>query len=298
MSKDRMATQMSQKAGFIAALDQSGGSTPGALRAYGIPDTAYADDAEMFALIQEFRVRIMTAPSFTADKVIAAILFEATMDGWIGDMPVPTFLWSKRGIVPFLKIDKGLEQETDGVSLMKPMPTLEAVLDRAVGLGIFGTKMRSTINLPSRSGIAAILAQQFEVAARIAQFGLLPILEPEILIKSPDKAGAEAILLDDLLRCLDALPAGRSVILKLTIPETSDHYAPLVSHPRVTRVVALSGGYTQDEACRRLATNHGVIASFSRALIGGLCHEMDDAMFDVTLKTAIEQIYEASTTKV
>jgi fructose-bisphosphate aldolase class I len=297
MSKEQMATQMSQKAGFIAALDQSGGSTPGALRAYGIPDTAYAGDAEMFALIHEFRVRIMTAPSFTADKVIAAILFEATMDGRIGNTPVPTHLWSKCGIVPFLKVDKGLEPEADGVSLMKPMPSLEAVLERAVGLGIFGTKMRSTINLPSRTGIAAVVEQQFEVAARIAQFGLLPILEPEILIKSPDKAGAEIILLDGLLRSLDALPTDRSVMLKLTIPETSDHYAPLVAHPRVVRVVALSGGYSRDEACRRLATNEGVIASFSRALTGELRHDMDDAAFDATLKTAIEQIYDASTIK-
>jgi fructose-bisphosphate aldolase class I len=298
MSQDLMATQMSQKAGFIAALDQSGGSTPGALRAYGIPDAAYAGDAEMFALIHEFRVRIMTAPSFTVDKVIAAILFEATMDGRIGDTPVPTYLWSERGIVPFLKIDKGLEPEADGVSLMKPMPKLEAVLERAVGLGIFGTKMRSTINLPSRSGIAAIVAQQFDVAAQITKFGLLPILEPEILIKSPDKAGAEAMLRDELLRTLDALPTDRNVMLKLTIPETSDHYAALVAHPRVARVVALSGGYSRDEACRKLATNDGMIASFSRALIGDLRHVMDDATFDATLTTAIDQIYAASTFKV
>jgi fructose-bisphosphate aldolase class I len=229
--------------------------------------------------------------------VIAAILFEATMDGRIGDTPVPTHLWSKCDIVPFLKVDKGLEPEADGVSMMKPMPSLEAVLERAVGLGIFGTKMRSTINLPSHTGIAAIVAQQFEEAARIAQFGLLSILEPEILIKSPDKAGAEIILRDDLLRSLDALPTDRSVMLKLTIPETSDHYAPLVAHPRVVRVVALSGGYSRDEACRRLATNQGVIASFSRALIGELRHDMDDAVFDATLKTAIEQIYDASTIK-
>lgn len=297
MSTDRMMAQMAQKAGFIAALDQSGGSTPGALRAYGIADTAYSDDAEMYALIHEFRVRIMTAPSFTSDKVIAAILFEATMDGKIGETPVPTFLWSERGIVPFLKVDKGLQPEADGVSLMKPMPTLDTVLARAVELGIFGTKMRSTINLASQDGIAAIVSQQFEVAARIASFGLLPILEPEILIKSPDKAGAEDILRDELLRALDALPADRDVMLKLTIPEASDHYAPLIAHPRVVRVVALSGGYSRDDACRRLATDHGMIASFSRALIGDLRHDMDDSTFDATLKTAIDQIYAASTVK-
>lgn len=297
MSTDRMMAQMSQKAGFIAALDQSGGSTPGALRAYGLADTAYSDDAEMFVLIHEFRVRIMTAPSFTAEKVIAAILFEATMDSRIGGTPVPAFLWAGRGVVPFLKVDKGLEPEVDGVRLMKPMPNLETVLERAVGLGVFGTKMRSTINLTSRSGIAAIVAQQFEYAARIAAFGLLPILEPEILIKSPDKAGAEDILRDELLRWLDTLPADRDVMLKLTIPETSDHYAPLVTHPRVVRVVALSGGYSRDEACRRLETDHGMIASFSRALIGDLRHDMDDATFDATLKTAIDQIYWASTMK-
>lgn len=297
MSTDRMMAQMAQKAGFIAALDQSGGSTPGALRAYGIADTAYSDDPEMYALIHEFRVRIMTAPSFTSDKVIAAILFEATMDGKIGETPVPTFLWSERGIVPFLKVDKGLQPEADGVSLMKPMPTLDTVLARAVELGIFGTKMRSTINLASRDGIAAIVSQQFEVAARIASFGLLPILEPEILIKSPDKAGAEDILRDELLRALDALPADRDVMLKLTIPEASDHYAPLIAHPRVVSVVALSGGYSRDDACRRLATDHGMIASFSRALIGDLRHEMDDFTFDATLNTAIDQIYAASTIK-
>ncbi len=297
MSTDRMMAQMAQKAGFIAALDQSGGSTPGALRAYGIPDTAYSDDAEMYALIHEFRVRIMTAPSFTSDKVIAAILFEATMDGKIGDIPVPTFLWSERGIVPFLKVDKGLEPEADGVSLMKPMPSLDAVLARAIELGIFGTKMRSTINLASRDGIAAIVSQQFDVAARIASFGLLPILEPEILIKSPDKAGAEDILRDELLRALDALPADRDVMLKLTIPEASDHYASLIAHPRVVRVVALSGGYARHDACRRLATQHGMIASFSRALIGDLKHDMDDAIFDGTLNSAIDQIYAASTIK-
>ncbi|WP_380784770.1 fructose bisphosphate aldolase [Sphingomonas sp. R86521] len=297
MSYEEMATRMSQKAGFIAALDQSGGSTPGALRAYGVPDDAYTSDAEMSALIHDFRVRVMTAPSFTSDKVIAAILFEATMDGTIGETPVPTLLWAERRIVPFLKVDKGLEGETDGVSLMKPVPGLETVLGRAVKLRIFGTKMRSTIRLPSPSGISSIVTQQFQFAERIAEFGLMPIIEPEILIGSPDKSGAEAILLDELLASLDALPSERSVMLKLTIPDVSDHYAPLAAHPRVTRVVALSGGYSRDEACRRLSTDHGMIASFSRALIGDLRHDMDDATFDAVLKTAIDQIYLASTKK-
>lgn len=297
MSDEEMTIRMSHGEGFIAALDQSGGSTPNALKAYGIADDTYSGDAEMFALIHQFRVRIMTADSFTADRVIAAILFEATMDGLIGDVPAPTFLWNERGIVPFLEVDKGLETEADGVSLMKAMPTLEQVLERAVGLGIFGTKMRSTIRLASRSGIEAIVAQQFEVATRISGFGLVPILEPEILIGSPDKAGAETILLDELLRALDALSDERDVMVKLTIPEDAGHYAPLMAHPRVMRVVALSGGYPRDEACRRLAMNPDMIASFSRALIGDLRHDMDDAIFDATLKVAIEQIYQASTTK-
>lgn len=288
---------MSAGAGFIAALDQSGGSTPGALKAYGIDETEYSGDADMFALIHAFRVRIMTAPSFTDDEIIAAILFEATMDGSVGDTPVPSYLWERRGIVPFLKVDKGLEPEADGVCLMKPMPMLDATLKRAAGLGVFGTKMRSTIRLASPTGIASIVKQQFEIAARISRYGLLPILEPEILIGSPDKAGAEAILLDELLKGLAVLAEDEDVMVKLTIPETNNHYAPLIEHARVTRVVTLSGGYTRDEACRRLARNDGMIASFSRALIGDLRHDMDDETFDATLKSAIDQIYQASTVK-
>jgi fructose-bisphosphate aldolase class I len=284
--------------GFIAALDQSGGSTPGALRLYGIPDSAYSGDAEMFRLIHEMRVRIMTAPAFTGDKVIAAILFEQTMDGQAQDRPVPAFLWEDRGVVPFLKVDKGLESENDGVSLMKPMPALDALLARAVKLGVFGTKMRSVINLPSKAGIAAVVAQQFDVAAQIAGHGLMPIIEPEVSIKSPDKAGAEAILLAELTRCLDALPDGRQVMLKLTIPEVPDFYSALTSHKRVARVVALSGGYTRADACRRLAANHGMIASFSRALTEGLTRSMSDAEFDAALATSIDEIYRASTDKV
>ena len=297
MANDTMLAQM-RKPGFIAALDQSGGSTPGALRLYGIPDTAYSGDAEMFRLMHEMRVRIITAPAFTGDKVIAAILFEATMDGEAEGIPVPTFLWEKRGVVPFLKVDKGLEAERDGVSVMKPIPGLDALLARAVTLGVFGTKMRSVINLASQDGIAAVVAQQFELAAQIARHGLMPIIEPEVSIKSPDKAGAEAILLAEITRKLDALPADRQVMLKLTIPDVPDFYAPLVGHERVARVVALSGGYTRDDACRRLAANHGVIASFSRALTEDLKHAMTDAEFDAALGRSIEEIYRASTVKV
>jgi fructose-bisphosphate aldolase, class I len=296
MADDKMMAQISGKGGFIAALDQSGGSTPGALRLYGIPDDAYSGDAEMFGLMHEMRVRIMTAPAFTGAKVIAAILFEATMDGQAQGKPVPAFLW-ERGIVPFVKVDKGLEAERDGVSLMKPMPTLDAVLDRAATLGVFGTKMRSTINLPSPTGIAAIAAQQFEVAAQIAKHGLMPIIEPEVLIKSPDKAGAEAILRTELAKQLDAWPDSSQVMLKLTIPEVPDFYSTLASHKRVARVVALSGGYTRADACRRLAANHDMIASFSRALIGDLRHSMTDAEFNATLASAIDEIYRASTVK-
>ena len=298
MANDKMMAQISTKGGFIAALDQSGGSTPGALRLYGIPDSAYSGDAEMFRLIHEMRVRIMTAPAFTGAKVLAAILFEATMDGQAQGKPVPTFLWEDRDVIPFLKVDKGLEAEKDGVSLMKPIPGLDPLLTRAVKLGIFGTKMRSVINLPSQPGIAAIAKQQFEVAAQIAAHGLMPIIEPEVSIKSPDKPAAEAILLAELTKQLDTLPEGRKVMLKLTIPDVPDFYQPLINHKRVARVVALSGGYTRDDACRRLAANHGMIASFSRALAEGLTHSMSDAAFNETLAKSIDEIYKASTEKV
>ena len=297
MTNQKMMTQMSKKPGFIAALDQSGGSTPGALRHYGIPDTAYSGEDEMFRLMHEMRVRVITAPSFKGDKVIGAILFEKTMDGRANGRPVPSYLWEDRGIVPFLKVDKGLEAEKDGVSLMKPMPTLEALLARAVSLGIFGTKMRSTINLASKTGIAAIVQQQFAFANQILKHGLVPIIEPEVLIKSPDKAGAESILRDELRKGLDALPAGQSVMLKLTLPETPDFYMPLIRHERVLRVVALSGGYSLDEACERLSRNHDMIASFSRALLDTLRHSMSDAEFDAALATAIDKIYQASAVK-
>jgi fructose-bisphosphate aldolase class I len=297
MTNQKMMAQIAGKEGFLAALDQSGGSTPGALRQYGIPDSAYSGDAEMFQRMHEMRVRVMTAPSFVGDKIIAAILFEGTMDGLAEGKPVPAYLWDNRGVVPFLKIDQGLEPEKDGVRLMKPMPGLDQLLPRAAKLGIFGTKMRSTINLPSRAGIAAIVQQQFAAAGQIATYGLVPILEPEILITSPDKAGAEVILRQELLNALDRWTPEMPVMIKLTIPETPDHYATLIEHNRVARVVALSGGYSRHVACERLAQNHRMIASFSRALLEDLRHSMSDAAFDAALAAAVDEIYEASTVK-
>jgi fructose-bisphosphate aldolase, class I len=297
MAADKMMAQIAGKGGFIAALDQSGGSTPGALRQYGIPETAYNGDQEMFALMHAMRVRIMTAPAFTGAKVLAAILFEATMDGQVQGQPVPHFLWEGRGVVPFVKVDKGLHPESDGVSLMRPIPGLDALLSRAKTLGVFGTKMRSVINLASQEGIAAIARQQFEIGEQISAHGLVPILEPEVLIKSTQKAGAEAILLTELTKGLDALPRGHEVMLKLTIPDVANAYAPLIAHPRVIRVVALSGGYTRADACKRLAANDGMIASFSRALIGELNASMSDETFNAALERSIDEIYQASTVK-
>jgi fructose-bisphosphate aldolase, class I len=297
MANDQMMAQMSKKGGFIAALDQSGGSSPGALRLYGIPDAAYSGEAEMFRLIHQMRVRMMTAPPFTGDKVIGTILFEGTMDGEVRGKPTPSYLWEDRHVVPFVKVDRGLEPEKDGVQLMRPMPQLDQLSERAVKLGVFGTKMRSVINLASKEGIAAIAAQQFEAGAQIAQHGLMPILEPEVSIKSPDKKGAEAILLDELKKGADALPEGRQIMFKLTLPDVTDLYAPLVNHPRVARVVALSGGYTRDDACQRLAANHGIIASFSRALVQDLRVSMSDAEFEAALAHSIDEIHRASTVK-
>lgn len=298
MANDKMMAQVSEKQGFFAALDQSGGSTPGALKLYGIPESAYSDEAGMFKLIHEMRVRIITAPAFTGDKVIGAILFEATMDGQAEGKAVPAYLWEDRGVVPFLKVDKGLQPEADGVQLMKPIPGLDELLERAVKLGIFGTKMRSVINHNSADGIAAIAKQQFAFGAQIGAHGLVPILEPEVSIKSPDKAGCEATLRTELLKGLDALPQASRVMLKLTIPDVADFYQPLIDHPRVVRVVALSGGYSRTEACERLATNHGMIASFSRALINDLKVSMSDSEFDATLAKAVDEIYQASVVKV
>jgi fructose-bisphosphate aldolase class I len=293
-----MQRHVTEAPGFLAALDQSGGSTPGALRLYGIPDTAYSGEAEMFARIHEMRVRVMTAPAFTGDKVIGTILFERTMDGEVQGKPTPSYLWQDRGCVPILKVDKGLEAEADGVSLMRPIPGLDALLDRAVKLGVFGTKMRSTINLASESGIAAIASQQFEIGKQISRHGLVPILEPEVLIKSPNKAKAEALLHDALARHLDTLRPDQRVMLKLTLPDVPDLYRDLIAHDRVVRVVALSGGYTRADACQRLARNHGMIASFSRALLEELRVSMSDAEFNAALARSIDEIYAASTTKV
>ncbi len=296
MQVPEMLAKIKQGQGFIAALDQSGGSTPGALKAYGVGEDAYSNDEQMFDLIHQMRVRIITSPSFTGDKVIGAILFEKTMDGEADGKPVPQALW-ERGVVPFLKVDKGLEEEADGVRLMKPNPGLDALLGRGVSKGVFGTKMRSVIDRASPSGIAAIVGQQFEVAEQISRRGLMPIIEPEVSIKSPERAGADGILSAELTKALDALPGDRQVMLKLSIPVEAGLYEPLVDHPRVARVVALSGGFSRDEACRELARNRGMVASFSRALLEDLRHGMSDQEFDRTLGAAIDEIYEASTVK-
>lgn len=280
--------------GFIAALDQSGGSTPKALRHYGVSEDAYGSDAEMFDLIHAMRARIAGAPAFTGDKVIGAILFEMTMERDMGGKPSPAYLWEERGVVPFLKVDKGLEDEQDGVRLMKPMPDLEDLLQRARAAGVFGTKMRSVIDAANAGGIAANVAQQFEVAKTILDHDLVPIIEPEVTISIADKAQAEDMLRDALGDHLDALPEGREVMLKLTLPEADNHYKPLVDHPKVMRVVALSGGYSRDEANARLARNAGVIASFSRALTEGLSADQDDAAFNDTIAQTIDSIYRAS----
>ena len=282
--------------GFIAALDQSGGSTPKALKNYGYNGDEWSSDEEMFGLVHQMRVRIITSPPFNGDKILGAILFEKTMDGEAEGRPVPEYLWS-RGVVPFLKVDKGLDEESDGVQLMKPNPTLGSLLERAVAKGAFGTKMRSVINQANDKGIADILRQQFEVAEQILRYGLVPIIEPEVNIKSADRGKSDAILLDGLTKALDVLPDDQQVMLKLSIPEKPGLFDPLIRHPRVLRVVALSGGFSRDEACRELAKNPGMVASFSRALLEGLRHDMSDEEFNGTLAGSIDQIYEASTEK-
>jgi fructose-bisphosphate aldolase class I len=283
--------------GFIAALDQSGGSTPKALKNFGYTGDDWSNDEQMFDLVHKMRVRIITSPAFNGDKILGAILFEKTMDGDANGRPVPEYLWS-RGIVPFLKIDKGLADEADGVQLMKPNPGLGALLDRAVAKGIFGTKMRSVINQADPKGIADVVRQQFEVGQEILGYGLIPIIEPEVNIKSADRVQSDMILLNELEKALDDLPADRQVMLKLSIPAKPGLFNPLVRHDRVLRVVALSGGYSRDEACRELAMNPGMVASFSRALLEGLRHDMSDDEFNSTLAASIDQIYEASTEKV
>ena len=294
----KMLEKISSAPGFIAALDQSGGSTPGALRLYGISESDYQGDEEMFRLVHAMRVRIMSAPAFSGDKVIGAILFERTMDGDVDGQAVPSYLWEKRGVVPFLKIDKGLAAEENGVQLMKPMPDLDPLLIRGREKGIFGTKMRSVIAHADKAGIAAVVKQQFEVARQIIGQGLIPIVEPEVSIKSPTKEEAETILRDEIANELDKLPAGEAVMLKLTIPTVADFYAPFVAHKSVVRVVALSGGYSTTDACEKLSQNHGMIASFSRALAEKLRVSMSDAEFNASLAETIDQIYAASVNKV
>ncbi|SEW04734.1 fructose-bisphosphate aldolase [Cognatiyoonia koreensis] len=294
MPKQEMAEQVRNANGFIAALDQSGGSTPKALKAYGIGEDAYATDDEMFDLIHGMRSRIVDAPAFTGAKVIGAILFEMTMDRTFGGKPAARYLWEDRRVVPFLKIDKGLEAEVDGVQLMKPIPGLEDLLRRATENGVFGTKMRSVIYAVSQSGIAANVAQQFQIGKEVISHGLVPILEPEINIKMTGKAEAEEILRDAILAELDQLAPNATIMLKLTLPEIPNIYKPLVDHPQVMRVVALSGGYSRAEANRRLAENTGVVASFSRALTEGLSAQQSDAEFNTMISETIEDVFAAS----
>lgn len=291
-----MVKKVSDGQGFIAALDQSGGSTPKALKGYGVEEGSWSNDEEMFGLIHEMRARIITSPSFTGEKVLGAILFERTMDGQAGGKPVPQALIDK-GVVPFLKIDKGLEAEENGVQLMKPMPGLDELLARAKKLGVYGTKERAVINLANREGIAAVAKQQFEIGQQVLAAGLVPILEPEINIKSPERAEADQILMEELLKGLDAMPGDDKVILKLSLPANPGLFGPLIDHPRVQRVVALSGGYARPEACVELAKNRGIIASFSRALLEDLRYQMSEAEFDAALGEAIDDIYTASATK-
>lgn len=294
MNFAQAAEQIGKGNGFIAALDQSGGSTPKALRQYGIAEDAYSGETEMFDLIHAMRARIIKSPAFTGDKVVGAILFEQTMDRDIDGVPTATYLWDQRHVVPFLKIDKGLEAEQDGVQLMKPMPGLDALLARAAKAGIFGTKERSVVNAANATGIAAIVAQQFAIGDQVARAGLMPILEPEVTISIADKPEAEAMLQEEILRHLDALPADRQVMLKLSLPSVDNFYAPLVDHPRVLKVVALSGGHSRDAANAILARNRGIIASFSRALTEGLSAQQSDAAFDATLAQTIASIHAAS----
>ena len=295
MNEDMLA-RIKTGTGFIAALDQSGGSTPKALRLYGIEESAYSDDAEMFDLIHQMRTRIITSPVFTGERILAAILFEQTMDRQIEGMGSAEYLWTQKQVVPFLKVDKGLEPETDGARMMKPIPDLDALLDRAERHGVFGTKMRSVLLTADDTGVGAVVAQQFDVARRILAAGLVPIIEPEIDIHSPEKAATEKLLKDALLSHLDRLAEGQDVMLKLTLPDEDGYHRELLEHPRVLRVAALSGGYTREEADERLTRNPGVIASFSRALTEGLTAQMSEEEFDAALDASIAGIYTASST--
>jgi fructose-bisphosphate aldolase class I len=294
---EQQLQKMKSQPGFVAALDQSGGSTPKALAAYGIKEGAWSNEEEMFALVHKMRARIITSPSFTGQRILGAILFEKTMDSDIQGQPTADYLWNVKRVVPFLKVDKGLAEEKNGVHLMKPMPQLATLLIKAKAKRIFGTKMRSVINQSNLSGIKEIVNQQFEVAAQILAAGLVPIVEPEVDIHCPEKAKAEELLKDAILEKLKGLPTGQLVLLKLTLPEKDDFYADCVSHPKVVRVLALSGGYSRKEGNDRLGRNQGVVASFSRALVEGLSAQQSDAEFNAALDAIIQSIFEASTVK-
>ena len=296
MTRADQAEKMTSGPGFVAALDQSGGSTPKALKLYGIDENAYSNDDQMFDLIHQMRCRIMQSPAFNGNKVIGAILFENTMDREVAGKSAADFLWDERRIVPFLKVDKGLSDENNGVQLMKPMPDLESLLERASAAGIFGTKMRSVINRADNKGIEENVSQQFEIGQTILGYGLVPIIEPEVNIKIEDKAKAEEILLENLIKHLDALQGEQKVMLKLTLPEKANLYSPAIDHGKVMRVVALSGGYTREESNLRLRSNQGMTASFSRALTEGLSAQQSNEMFNNTLSQTINDIYEASIT--
>jgi fructose-bisphosphate aldolase class I len=293
---EQQVAKIRNQPGFIAALDQSGGSTPKALKLYGIDEGSYSGETQMMDLIHAMRSRIITSPAFGGNRVAGAILFEATMDRDIQGVPTAEFLWTKKQVVPFLKIDKGLADEADGVQLMKPMPTLDALLQKAKSKGIFGTKERSVIKQANAEGIKAVVAQQFEVARQVLSHGLVPIVEPEVDIKCPDKAAAETLLKAEIIKHLDQLPADQQVMLKLTLPEVDNFFKELVDHPRVLKVVALSGGYSREEANRRLAKQNGMIASFSRALTEGLTAQQSDEEFNKALDQSIESIFQASKT--
>jgi fructose-bisphosphate aldolase, class I len=297
MNQSEMKAKIKKGDGFIAALDQSGGSTPKALNGYGIEDGSWASDEEMFELIHQMRSRIITAPCFGSGKVIGAILFERTMDGIVAGKPTPRAL-IEQGVVPFIKIDKGLEAEENGVQMMKPMPELDALLERAKSLGVFGTKERSVINAANAAGIAVLVAQQFQVAKQVLAHGMIPIIEPEVNIKSADRAESDALLLAAILEELNEIRDGQQVMLKLSIPVEAGLFQPLIDHPKVLRVVALSGGFSREEACRELARNPGMIASFSRALLSDIRHGHSDDEFNRTLGSAIDEIHRASTVKV
>jgi fructose-bisphosphate aldolase class I len=295
--KEQQQRKIRMQPGFLAALDQSGGSTPKALMAYGLKENAWSNEEEMFTLVHEMRVRIITSPSFNGDRILAAILFEGTMDRDVEGRPSADYLWNVKRVVPILKVDKGLLEEADGVQLLKPMPGLPALLSKANAKRIFGTKMRSFIKQANAKGITAIARQQFEISGQIIAAGLVPIVEPEVDIHCPDKAQAESLLKAAIAKELDALPAGKLVMLKLTLPEQKDLYLDFTKHPKVLKVVALSGGYSLEEADKRLSKNHGIIASFSRALVEGLTAQQSDSEFDALLDSAIQSIYEASTIK-